>query len=188
MLVALCAIFGAAVALSLHLLWQPHAARRRAFAAAARSVRSPPRTPVVPAAVGRVGVVMVGGDLARSPRMQYHAVSMARSGLFDEVRLVGLDHGNRLCEDLRSLVDAAAAPGACSVTLAGTLLLPPQVPAALAKNWLLRTPRRTRRCGRCRPARRALARDEAAALADARQAFLLRRALAWEASTPLRFA
>ena len=36
--------------------------------------------------------------------MQYHAVSLARSGLFSEVRCIGLDLGNKVCEDLQQLV------------------------------------------------------------------------------------
>lgn len=51
-------------------------------------------------AVTRRAVVVVGGDFARSPRMQYHAASLAQSGLFDEVVLVGLDCGNALSEAL----------------------------------------------------------------------------------------
>jgi beta-1,4-mannosyltransferase len=43
---------------------------------------------------------MVGGDFARSPRMQYHATSLCESGRFREVRCVGLDEGNRCAEHL----------------------------------------------------------------------------------------
>ncbi|KAG8347257.1 putative glycosyltransferase [Trypanosoma vivax] len=52
-------------------------------------------------AVLRRAVVVVGGDFARSPRMQYHALSMAKCGIFDEVALVGFDMGNKLTEGLR---------------------------------------------------------------------------------------
>lgn len=45
-------------------------------------------------------VVVVGGDFARSPRMQYHALSLAQSGWFDEVILLGYDEGNKLSEAL----------------------------------------------------------------------------------------
>lgn len=48
----------------------------------------------------RQAVVVVGGDFARSPRMQYHASSLAKSGLFDEIVLVGLDCNNKLSETL----------------------------------------------------------------------------------------
>lgn len=48
----------------------------------------------------RQALVVVGGDFARSPRMQYHASSLAKSGLFDEILLVGLDCNNKLSETL----------------------------------------------------------------------------------------
>jgi beta-1,4-mannosyltransferase len=47
-------------------------------------------------------VVVVGGDFARSPRMQYHAVSLASSKLYQVVSLVGVDDGNKLCEALET--------------------------------------------------------------------------------------
>lgn len=50
----------------------------------------------------RRAVVLVGGDFARSPRMQYHARSLLQSSLFFEVVLVGLAEGNLLCEALQS--------------------------------------------------------------------------------------
>lgn len=59
-------------------------------------------------AIVRRAVVFVGGDFARSPRMQYHAASLARSGLFDEVQLIGLDCGNHLSEDLLNSGEPAA--------------------------------------------------------------------------------
>ncbi|KPI89968.1 putative dolichyl-P-Man:GDP-ManGlcNAc2-PP-dolichyl beta-1 4-mannosyltransferase [Leptomonas seymouri] len=65
-----------------------------------RQVVVPAALRIATRAVVRRAVVMVGGDFARSPRMQYHAASLARSGLFDEVVLVGLDCGNQLSEDL----------------------------------------------------------------------------------------
>lgn len=65
-----------------------------------RQVAVPAALRIATRAVVRRAVVMVGGDFARSPRMQYHAASLARSGLFDEVLLVGLDCGNQLSEDL----------------------------------------------------------------------------------------
>nr|CAJ2470908.1 unnamed protein product [Leishmania braziliensis] len=65
-----------------------------------RQVVVPAALRIATRAVVRRAVVLVGGDFARSPRMQYHAASLARSGLFDEVLLVGLDHGNQLSEDL----------------------------------------------------------------------------------------
>lgn len=46
-------------------------------------------------------VVMVGGDFARSPRMQYHAVSLVTSNLYHIISLVGVDDGNKLCEALQ---------------------------------------------------------------------------------------
>ncbi|CCW69148.1 unnamed protein product [Phytomonas sp. Hart1] len=52
-------------------------------------------------AVIRRAVVVVGGEFARSPRMQYHATSLAQSGLFDEIVLLGLECGNQLSEALR---------------------------------------------------------------------------------------
>ncbi|CBH16497.1 glycosyltransferase, putative [Trypanosoma brucei gambiense DAL972] len=52
-------------------------------------------------AVLRRVVVVVGGDFARSPRMQYHALSLAKCGMFQEVVLVGFDMGNRLSEELK---------------------------------------------------------------------------------------
>lgn len=45
-------------------------------------------------------VVVVGGDFARSPRMQYHATSLARCGYFDHVMLVGFTEKNALSEAL----------------------------------------------------------------------------------------
>ncbi|GET87803.1 glycosyltransferase, putative [Leishmania tarentolae] len=65
-----------------------------------RQVVIPAALRIATRAVVRRAVVLVGGDFARSPRMQYHAASLARSGLFDEVLLVGLDYGNQLSEDL----------------------------------------------------------------------------------------
>ena len=65
-----------------------------------RQIVVPAALRIATRAVVRRAVVMVGGDFARSPRMQYHAASLARSGLFDEVLLVGLDCGNQLSEDL----------------------------------------------------------------------------------------
>jgi beta-1,4-mannosyltransferase len=61
-------------------------------------------------------VVMVGGDFARSPRMQYHAVSLTQSRLFDVVSLVGIDEGNNLCEGLASTPN-------CTVDVGGLLAL-----------------------------------------------------------------
>nr|CCC94351.1 unnamed protein product [Trypanosoma congolense IL3000] len=52
-------------------------------------------------AVWRRAVVVVGGDFARSPRMQYHALSLAKCGMFQEVVLVGFDMGNSLSEPLK---------------------------------------------------------------------------------------
>ncbi|ORC92683.1 glycosyltransferase [Trypanosoma theileri] len=54
-------------------------------------------------AVLRRAIVVVGGDFARSPRMQYHAASLAKSGMFDEVVLVGFDMGNTLIHSLESM-------------------------------------------------------------------------------------
>ncbi|CAG9572475.1 putative dolichyl-P-Man:GDP-ManGlcNAc2-PP-dolichyl beta-1,4-mannosyltransferase [Leishmania major strain Friedlin] len=65
-----------------------------------RQVVVPAALRIATRAVVRRAVVLVGGDFARSPRMQYHAASLARSSLFDEVLLVGLDYGNQLSEDL----------------------------------------------------------------------------------------
>ncbi|KAG5503667.1 hypothetical protein JIQ42_05889 [Leishmania sp. Namibia] len=65
-----------------------------------RQVVVPAALRIATQAVVRRAVVLVGGDFARSPRMQYHAASLARSGLFDEVLLIGLHYGNQLSEDL----------------------------------------------------------------------------------------
>ncbi|KAG5481060.1 hypothetical protein LSCM1_06736 [Leishmania martiniquensis] len=65
-----------------------------------RQVVVPAALRIATRAVVRRAVVLVGGDFARSPRMQYHAASLARSGLFDEVLLIGLNCGNQLSEDL----------------------------------------------------------------------------------------
>ncbi|KAG5507627.1 hypothetical protein JKF63_06576 [Porcisia hertigi] len=65
-----------------------------------RHVVVPAALRIATRAVVRRAVVVVVGDFARSPRMQYHAASLARSGLFDEVLLVGLAYGNQLSEDL----------------------------------------------------------------------------------------
>ncbi|KAK7196787.1 dolichyl-P-Man:GDP-ManGlcNAc2-PP-dolichyl beta-1,4-mannosyltransferase [Novymonas esmeraldas] len=65
-----------------------------------RQVIVPAALRIATRAVVRRAVVLVGGDFARSPRMQYHAASLARSGLVDEVVLVGLHCGNQLSEDL----------------------------------------------------------------------------------------
>lgn len=67
-----------------------------------RTVDIPAAMRIATRAVTRRAVVVVGGDFARSPRMQYHAASLAKSGLFDEVVLVGLDYGNQLSESLLS--------------------------------------------------------------------------------------
>jgi len=73
----------------------------------ARALAVPTGLRIATKAVVRRAVVFVGGDFARSPRMQYHAASLARSGLFDEVQLIGLDCGNHLSEDLLSSGDPA---------------------------------------------------------------------------------
>lgn len=99
-------------------------------AARVRRVVVPAALRIATRAVVRRAVVLVGGDFARSPRMQYHAASLARSGLFDEVLLVGLDCGNLLSEDL--LVSGEPQPepivtreggsgGSSDATPAGTL-------------------------------------------------------------------
>ena len=66
-----------------------------------------PRTPLK----RHRAVVVVGGDFARSPRMQYHAVSLADCGLYDEVVCVGLDFGNKCCEGIQSRLAANFANG-----------------------------------------------------------------------------
>ncbi|KPA78571.1 putative dolichyl-P-Man:GDP-ManGlcNAc2-PP-dolichyl beta-14-mannosyltransferase [Leptomonas pyrrhocoris] len=78
----------------------PYAHRQPQRYQKVRLVTVPAALRIATRAVVRRAVVMVGGDFARSPRMQYHAASLARSGLFDEVLLVGLDCGNQLSEDL----------------------------------------------------------------------------------------
>ncbi|CCW61262.1 unnamed protein product [Phytomonas sp. EM1] len=65
-----------------------------------KKVEIPTSLRIATRAVVRRAVVVVGGDLARSPRMQYHASSLAQSGLFDEIVLLGLDCGNQLSEKL----------------------------------------------------------------------------------------
>ncbi|KEG15164.1 glycosyltransferase [Trypanosoma grayi] len=57
-------------------------------------------------AVLRRALVVVGGDFARSPRMQYHAASLAACGMFDEVVLVGFDMGNTLIDALKTTTTA----------------------------------------------------------------------------------
>jgi beta-1,4-mannosyltransferase len=84
----------------------------------ARQVVVPAALRIATRAVARRAVVLVGGDFARSPRMQYHAASLARSGLFDEVLLVGLDCGNQLSEDL--LISGEPQPE-CFVTHEGSM-------------------------------------------------------------------
>ncbi|KAH9589438.1 hypothetical protein LSM04_009251 [Trypanosoma melophagium] len=54
-------------------------------------------------AIVRKAVVVVGGDFARSPRMQYHSSSLAKCGMFDEIVLVGFDMGNSLIDSLQSM-------------------------------------------------------------------------------------
>ena len=81
-----------------------------------------------PPATRCVGVVVVGGDLARSPRMQYHASSMCESGRFAEVRCVGIDEGNMCAEHLTTKKQARF----CLVSRT--------VPRGIFnKSWLLRT-------------------------------------------------
>lgn len=63
-------------------------------------VRVLPSTRVLLKPIRHRCVVVVGGDFARSPRMQYHATSLARSGWFDQVTLVGFTEGNALSEAL----------------------------------------------------------------------------------------
>lgn len=82
----------------------------------------------------RTAVVVVGGDFARSPRMQYHAVSLAQTGVVARVELVGLDHGNKLCEDLLALKRSG------KVGTSG-LVKPPTVPriGLIRRVWLFAT-------------------------------------------------
>lgn len=63
-------------------------------------IRVPPTTRMVLKPISHRCVVVVGGDFARSPRMQYHATSLAQSGFFDQVSLVGFSEGNALSEAL----------------------------------------------------------------------------------------
>ncbi|RNF25946.1 putative dolichyl-P-Man:GDP-ManGlcNAc2-PP-dolichyl beta-1,4-mannosyltransferase [Trypanosoma conorhini] len=78
-------------------------------------------------AILRRAVVVVGGDFARSPRMQYHAASLVKCGLFDGVILVGFDMGNALIEDLQpSKGGSTEEEGECVVDT--TYLIPPVTP------------------------------------------------------------
>ncbi|RNF11694.1 putative dolichyl-P-Man:GDP-ManGlcNAc2-PP-dolichyl beta-1,4-mannosyltransferase [Trypanosoma rangeli] len=78
-------------------------------------------------AILRRAVVMVGGDFARSPRMQYHAASLVKCGLFDSVALVGFDMGNALIDDLQSITSGGTNEGGeCVVDT--TYLIPPVTP------------------------------------------------------------
>jgi beta-1,4-mannosyltransferase len=86
-----------------------------------------------PAALAKRCAVVVGGDMARSPRMQYHACSLRRMGHshFRTVALVGLDFGNRLCAQLEH------EPHLGVIVDRSRLLTPPVVPAFVSQlGWI----------------------------------------------------
>ena len=89
-----------------------------------------------PIRAARRCAVVVGGDMARSPRMQYHACSLRRlKGTFRTVALVGLDEGNRLCAELEQLEKTDEATIDQS-----HLLNPPEVPRHLKRlGWIATT-------------------------------------------------
>ena len=81
----------------------------------------------------RSACVVVGGDFARSPRMQYHAVSLSTCGYFDRVCCIGFSFGNECCEDVKARVKGGA------VDLS-RLVFPPVMPKnAIFRSWLVRT-------------------------------------------------
>ncbi|EKF31242.1 dolichyl-P-Man:GDP-ManGlcNAc2-PP-dolichyl beta-1,4-mannosyltransferase, putative [Trypanosoma cruzi marinkellei] len=78
-------------------------------------------------AILRRAVVVVGGDFARSPRMQYHAASLLKCGLFDGVVLVGFDMGNALIDDLQEK-NSVGANEEGEFIVDTTYLIPPVTP------------------------------------------------------------
>lgn len=111
------------------------------------------RSRLAHAAAARTGalpraVVVVGGDFARSPRMQYHAVSLADSGRFSAITCLGYDCGNRCCEDVCVRAGTPAPGTGCTggrISLAG--LIPVAASDATAGvadtgSWLRRVARR----------------------------------------------
>jgi beta-1,4-mannosyltransferase len=75
-----------------------------------------------------VAAVVVGGDFARSPRMQYHAASLCECGRFSQVRCVGFDEGNKVSEHL-----------AQHAQVRFDLIAPLHIPRWAARNWIVRT-------------------------------------------------
>lgn len=90
----------------------------------------------MPRAIHDAGaVVVVGGDFARSPRMQYHAVSLAQH--FRWIGCVGLDFGNKVAESLRNVDSIPPSVGEPKVVYA--LQSAPVVPHCMRRNWILST-------------------------------------------------